>query len=334
MTAKLSDVARIAGVSVSTASRALSHPEMLRPATVKRVRLAARALGYAPNAAAVALTTGRYESLGLVLHSLTNPLYARFASSVQRHAQEHGYGLHIVDTVGVDDREVELCESLCRHQTGGIVSIASRLPEQQLRMLRERIPLVLVNRHVSGIPAVVVDVSTGIARMIDHLADLGHSHIVYVSGPIQTWSDERRRRRVRERIRLYDMRMELIGPTPPVFRSGIVAAERALSVGATAVLAYNSLIALGVMFQLAAAGARVPEDISVASGDDFETLGVSGPALTALRLPIDDAGALSVQLMLALLAGEKPPSKPLTIPVSLVPRQSTARAATASRVPH
>lgn len=331
MTVKLQDVARAAGVSVATASRALSHPDMLRAETVARVCQAAQNLGYVPNAAAVALTTGRYESLGLVLHSLTNPMFARLASSVQRHALNEGLGLLVVDTVGADDREAELIENLAHHQIGGIISVASRLDDVQLEAFSKRAPLVLVNREVGRLPAVILDVATGIARAIDHLADLGHTHIAYVSGPIGAWSDERRRRRVRERARLYDMRMDFIGPAPPVFRSGILAADRVLSTGATAILAYNSLIALGAMYRLAASNVHVPADISVVSGDDMETVGVANPAMSALHLPIDVARA-AVQLMLVLLADKQPPAKPVNIPVTLVPRESSARVASSGLV--
>jgi len=332
MTATLRDVARAAGVSVATASRALAHPDMLRAETVARVQACAQQLDYAPNAAAVALTTGRNTLLGLVLRSLTNPMFARLATAIQRHALEEDLGLRIVDVAGTgEDEEAALLERLSHQETGGIIAVAPQVDDLTLARLSARTPLVLVNRQSERIPAVILDVPTGIARAIDHLADLGHTRIAYVSGPIRAWSDERRRRRVRERVRLYGMRMDYIGPSPPVFRSGVAAAEQVMRTGATAIVAYNSLIALGVMYRLAEAGIRVPEDISVVSGDDMETLGLTCPAVTALHLPIEDAAHTAVRLMRAVIAGAPAQPKPVTIPVTLIPRESTGQVANGAR---
>lgn len=99
----------------------------------------------------------------------------------------------------------------------GVVSVASRLSNADLTARAAQTPLVLVNRRCASLPSVVIDLPSGIARVLDHLADLGHSHIAYIFGPARTWMDEQRRRRVRERARLYGLQIEMIRAAPPAF---------------------------------------------------------------------------------------------------------------------
>jgi LacI family transcriptional regulator len=294
---------------------------MLQETTVARVREAATNLGYQPNPAAVSLTTGRKGSLGVVLNALTNPLYGRLARSLQRSALDHGLGLQVVDTFETDVRELELL-SLLTPRVDGIISVASRLPAAELLRVAQEVPLVVVNRRIPGIHSVVLDVASGTARAVDHLADLGHEHLTYVHGPAGTWSDEQRRRRVRERAKLHHLTVELIGPAPPTFHAGVMAAERSADLGVTAILAYNSLISLGVLYRLASLGLRVPADMSLVSGDDMETLGVVEPGVSALHLPIEDAARAAVGMLLAIDAGVETPES-VSVPVPLVPRSTS-----------
>ncbi|CDR17523.1 LacI family DNA-binding transcriptional regulator [Streptomyces iranensis] len=323
MATTLRQVAREAGVSPSTASRALTRPDMISPQTAARVRAAAARLRYVPNRAAISLNSGTTGTLGLVVHALTNPLYARLARAVHRRAEAAGLGLEIVDTFETDEREARLLGQLVG-RVDGVISVASRLPAADLLTIGAQVPLVLINRRCGGLSSVIIDVPTGIARCLDHLADLGHRRIVYVSGPVRTWSDHQRRRRVQDRARLYDLEIETIGPAPPVFHAGVAAADRARTSGATALIAYNSLIALGALYRLADQGISVPGQMSVVSGDDLDTVGAADLSVTALHLPLDDAAREAVALLPSEGATTEP--KLVTLPTTLIPRGSSGRA--------
>ena len=302
MTADLRAVASRARVSISTASRALSRPDLVSPRTADRVREVAAALGYAPNAAGVALRSGRYGGLTIMLHNLANPLFARLVTRIQHYAQGSGLGVQIIDSQGTAELEQERIRSLL-NRVDGIIAVAPRLPDEALVAAAARLPLVVVNRDVPGVSSVTLDVPTGLSRAVDHLAALGHRHIAYVSGPTRTWSDDRRRRRVHDRARVHDMRVESLGPLAPVFRSGMSAAEDVITSGVSAVIAYNSLIALGLAYRLRIDGIGLPTDLSIVAGDDMETRGTAAPTFTAVHLPIDEAASRAVDLLGESIAG-------------------------------
>lgn len=330
MAVDLRTVAARAGVSVSTASRALSRPELVSSSTARRVQHIAAALGYAPNAAGVALRSGRYAELTIMLHNLANPLFARLVTRVQHHAQLRGLGVQVVDTQGAEDREQELIATLA-NRVDGIIAFAPQLPDRALAAAADALPLTVINRNVPGVGSVVLDVPTGLARAVDHLAHLGHTHIAYISGPTRTWSDERRRKRLHERARAHGMRVQVLGPLAPVFRSGLIVAQDVIDSGATAAIAYNSLIALGLSYQLRTRGTDVPGDLSIISGDDMETRGMTDPALTAVHLPIDEAARRAVDLLGLAIAGQST-WEPLLIETPLLLGDSTATATANRRV--
>ena len=240
-----------------------------------------------------------------MLHNLANPLFARLVTRIQHYAQEQGLGVQIVDSQGTAELEQERIRSLL-NRVDGIIAVAPRLPDEALTSASARLPLVVVNRDVPGVSSVTLDVATGLSRAVDHLAALGHRHIAYVSGPTRTWSDDRRRRRVHDRARVHGVRVQSLGPLAPVFRSGLTAAEDVLTSGVSAVIAYNSLIALGLAYQLRVAGIALPDELSIVAGDDMEVRGTDPATLTALHLPIDEAASRAVDLLGEIIAGGVP----------------------------
>lgn len=262
----------------------------------------AAALGYAPNAAGVALRSGRYGGLTIMLHNLANPLFARLVMRIQHYAQASGLGVQIVDSQGTAELEQERLRSLL-NRVDGVIALAPRLPDEALLSAATALPLVVVNRHVPGVASVTMDVPTGLSQAVDHLADLGHRHLAYVSGPTRTWADDRRRRRVHERARALGVRVSGFGPSAPVFRSGLAVAEDVMASGATAVIAYNSLIALGLAYRLRVDGVALPTDLSIVAGDDMETRTMTAPTFTAVHLPIDEAASRAVDLLGQIIAG-------------------------------
>ncbi|PJN12209.1 LacI family transcriptional regulator [Streptomyces sp. CB01635] len=319
--ATLMDVARAAGVSKATASRALQRPELVAEPTRLRVLDAAQRLGFHPNAAARALTTGRTGLVGLVVPTLSNPFFAPLVMGAQQTAEKTDRHLLIAVSEYDPTREAELADRLAE-QADGLIMVTPVGTDAALRERARRVPLILVDRQVGRLPAVVADTATGLAQLMDHLLDQGHRDIAYVSGPAGSWADGQRSAILRERAEQAKARLHVLGPMPPTFDAGIEAA-RTLPREATAVLAYNSYLTLGLLHGLAAAHRRVPEDVSLAAADDLSSLKSTTPSVTALDVPVEEVGALAVTRLIDLLAGHH-----VTV-TSRLPSRPVLRASTA-----
>ncbi|MFF0745675.1 LacI family DNA-binding transcriptional regulator [Streptomyces sp. NPDC004111] len=317
----LADVAREAGVSKATASRALMRPEMVAAATLAKVRDAADRLGFHPNPAARALTTGRTGMLGLIVPTLANPFFAPLVLGAQQAAEETDNHLLIAVSEYDADREAALAERVSE-QVDGLILVAPVGTDASLRTRADRLPLVLVDRRVGRLPAVVLDTATGTADLVGHLVELGHRHLAYVSGPSGSWADTHRQAAMKALTDAAGARLDVLGPLPPTFDSGIAAAS-AVPAAATAVVAYNSYLALGLLHGLKAAGREVPDDISIAAADDLTALASTTPAVTALDVPVAEAGAAAVTRLLQVREGVRR-TVTTSLPTTLRRRASTA----------
>ncbi len=320
MAVTIRDVARQAQVSVSTVSRALSAPGLVKEATRQRVLQVVAGLGYQPNRAARSLITGRTGNLGIVVPDLTNPFFPAVLRGVQTRAGEAGTSVFFCDSREDPVAEAELVRTMAA-QVDGVVLCASLLSDEAIVELAALTPLVLINRVVAGVSSVLMDSADGMEKVIAHLELLGHTDHVYLGGPAAAWSNNRRIQGLRGRARL-------LGPFEPNFGGGLVAAEQALETGATAFIAYNDLMALGVLSHLASRGVRVPRQISVTGFDDILYAAMCSPALTTVHMPTEEAGEVAVDLLAVLLDGGPAEHRELT--TELVVRASTAEANSSS----
>ncbi|MFD9705491.1 LacI family DNA-binding transcriptional regulator [Lentzea sp. NPDC059081] len=314
MAVTIRDVARQAQVSVSTVSRALSAPGLVKEATRQRVLDVVAGLGYQPNRAARSLITGRTGNLGIVVPDLTNPFFPAVLRGVQTRAGEAGTSVFFCDSREDPAAEAELVRTMAA-QVDGVVLCASLVSDETVAELAALTPLVLINRIVPGVSSVLMDSAAGMGQVVAHLESLGHNDFVYLGGPAAAWSNNRRLRGLGGRARL-------LGSFEPNFGGGVAAAERAVEAGATAFIAYNDLMALGVLSHLAALGIEVPRRFSVTGFDDILYAAMCSPALTTVHMPAEEAGEVAVDLLAALIAGG--PAEHRELPTTLVVRSSTA----------
>jgi DNA-binding LacI/PurR family transcriptional regulator len=305
MAVTIHDVARQARVSVSTVSRAFTTPGMVREGTRSRVLSAAEALGYRPNRAAQSLITGRTGNLGVIVPDLGNPFFPAVLKGAQSRAREADHAVFLADT-GEDPRlEADLIRAMAK-QVDGVVLCSSRLAPSDLDEVVGLTSVVLLNRRVPGVPAVVMDSADGMRQAVEHLAALGHRRCAYLSGPRNSWSNRERRRGLRAAARAHGIDALELGPFAPHFEAGLQAADVALAAGVTAVLAFNDLMALGVLSRLADRGVRVPAELSVVGFDDIPMAAMCAPSLTTIAMPMEQSGRASVELLLDRLAAGPP----------------------------
>ena len=300
MAVTIRDVARAAGVSPSTVSRALAGLETVSPATRQRVKAVAERLGYQPNRAARGLITGRTGNLGLLVPDLANPFFSSVVKGVQARARALDYAVFLADADEDPDAEAGLVRALAK-QVDGMVLSSPRMTEADLRSVSGETTLVLINRRVPGFPAVTFDNAGGMRQAVGHLQALGHTRMAWVGGPRNSWSDRERRRALRAAASAAGIELVDVGGVAPQFSGGVAAADLVVAAGVTAVVAYNDLVALGLLRQLKVRGVAVPEDISVVGTDDILFSAMAHPDLTTVALPTEQSGREAVDLLLSLL---------------------------------
>jgi LacI family transcriptional regulator len=300
MAVTIKDVARAAGVSASTVTRALTNPEMVNPATRERVRQTAAALGYLPNRAARGLITGRTGNLGLLVPDLANPFFPSVVKGVQARAHEADYAVFLVDTDEDAAVEAGLVHRLSK-QVDGLVLCSPRMTEDELRAVLNDTPVVLINRRIGRVPSVTPAFPDAMRQAVSHLTALGHRRIAYVAGPRSSWANRERVRSLRSIAGPAGVDLVEIGNVIPQFPGGVAAADQVLAADVTAVIAYNDLVALGLLHRFAARGVSVPGDLSVLGFDDIALAEMVHPALTTVALPKEQSGRAAVDLLLQLL---------------------------------
>jgi LacI family transcriptional regulator len=331
------DVASAAGVSASTVSRAFSAPGLVGEDTRARVREAAQRLGYLPNRQASGLVTGRTGNLGLVVPDLANPFFTDVLKPLQSRARDVDYELLVADSDEDPAREPALVEHIAG-QVDGLILCSPRMTDEQLRELAPGLPIVVLYRDVPGRPCVLVDYADGMEQVVRHLRALGHRTIAYVAGPRGSRANSLRLHGLRaaaERANDERSKVELveIGHHAPTFAGGGAAADPVLASGATAVITYNDLVALGLLARVARRGVRVPTDLSVVGCDDVAVAAMAVPALTTLAVPVARAVRTAVDLMLLQIRerARAPRSAPTRLVTDLVVRDSTGPAPAGDR---
>jgi LacI family transcriptional regulator len=307
-------------------------PELVNPATRARVLDAARKLGYQPNRAARGLITGRTGNLGLIVPDLSNPFFSSVVKGVQAAARVADYSLFIADTDEEATAEVDLLRALTR-QVDGIVLCSPRSPDDDLARVGVDSSVVLMNRRIDGRPSVTVDNADGMRQAVEHLAALGHQRIAYVAGPRTSWSNGQREQGLHTSAEDTGTDLVHLGHFPPRFEGGVAAADLALASGASAVIAYNDVVALGLLSRLGARQVPVPEQISVLGCDDINMSAMTHPALTTVSIPKWEAGRAAVALLLSRLAegSGDPPAPDRELPAQLIVRATTGVACTPGR---
>lgn len=316
-------LARHVGVSPATVSRVMNGNPTVAPDLAQRVKAAATQLGYRPSQSARALVLGRTSTVAVLVPDLTNPVFQGILRGISRAGAAHGVHMLVVDSAEDASAEPELA-ARARDRCDGIILVSPRAPDADLAaMLPALAPAVVLNRSSAALnaPVLTVDYRSGIAALAHHLADLGHRHLLYLAGSPGSYSDDERRAGLAE---VAAQRGLAVQPHPCGVSAadGAAAAGAVLGSGATAVVAYNDLVAIGLADRLRTLGAHVPDRVSLTGFDGIDMGAFTTPRLTTAALPMAQIGAEAWARMSRLLAGEEITGD-LVIRPELVAREST-----------
>lgn len=330
---RLKDIAAQAGVSVMTVSKALRDVHDVSENTKLRIKALAQQMGYVPDTAAQGLRTRMTKYWGLVISSLTNPVFARIALAIEERAHELGYDLILAHAHNQPEREEQaLRRMLARRVDALFVAPTYRLATEApvYRDLAERgIPVVLLGHRApfcQQFISVASDDLQGGYLAARHLLDLGHRRIAFFAGPtFAPWSVERLegyRRALREAGLRPDDR--LVFQAGRTIEEGVQATEQMLNEAcdATAVLAASDLIAVGAATALLNRGRRIPEDVSIVGHGNILLSTHFRVPLTTVRQPKFALGKAAADIIQRQLRQQKVESRRL--PVELIVRKSSA----------
>lgn len=323
--ATIYDVAKAAGVSPSTVSRAFSRPGRVSATTAERIRAVAESLGYRGREVTSSTPTTHSRMLGLAVADITNPFNYRVMRGCEAAAAEGGYIVTVTDAQESHQLEREMLERSLP-LLDGLVIASSRMSDVELRTIARNIPTVVLNRKVSGIHCILPDMAGGARKAVEHLAGLGHVSIAYVAGPEASWADGARWGAIRDTARSLGITEHRLGPFAPTIHGGRAAAEVVAARRLRAVICYNDLMALGLIKGLVAHGLTVPDHVSVIGFDNIFAGAMVEPGLTTVAAPLTMMGDSAVRAVTAMLSGGSVPAGPVVLPVRFVPRGTTARA--------
>jgi len=326
--ATIKDVARAAGVSQSTAARALSGEGYVAEAVQQRVRAAADELGYVRHAMASSLRRQSSRSIGVLVSDLRNAFYADLAAGVGRRAREHGYTMVLVDDRGsVDEEREALAVFVAMRVAGVILTPLSAAAVDYLT--RQRTPFVEADRTFSAgaSDAVVIDNVEASRRMADHLISLGHRRIALFIDETDWTTGADRFRGYQESLAQSALEVDesLIIPSGWDAGGSRRAAVDALSRRdrPTAIFAANNVIAEGVWRGIQDLGLRVPEDVSLVAFDDAPWMSMVTPGVTAVAQDTVALGAAAMDRMLERIHEPESAPQTLVLPAEMLPRGST-----------
>ena len=327
--ATLEDVARRAGVHKATASRALSAPGMISPETVKRVRAAMRELGYVSNGVARALSTRKTRTIGSILPTLDNAIYAVSTVSLERRLERSGYVLLVACHEFNLEAETRALEAMLSRGVDGLVLVGHEHSRATLARLRaSNVPHVFTwSSPRTSRPSVGFDNREAGVLVARHLIELGHRRIAMVAG-IVSGNDRARERLAGVRdaleeagIRLPDDRVTQRPYSLEGGAEGLAQLMRSTH-PPTAIICGNDVLALGALREARALGIAVPGQLSVTGFDDMPMARVVSPELTTVHLPMEEVGWNAGELLLGML-GEAVGPATRNLPITLVVRESS-----------
>ena len=331
MNVTIKDIALRAGVSTMTVSRVINDSGYVAEKTRKAVEAAISELNYQPNLLARSLINRKSSFVYVIVPDISNPFYADLTKGVERVARGAGYHIILSNGYWNEALEEEHIEAARGRMAEGVILVLPKLAEKRIRELNKRTPLVVVDKHVRSrdIDSVYIEQNDGAARAVEHLIELGHRRIAFLSGPRRIYNSIARHRGYAEALKRHG-----ITPDPALvlrgdftFESGQRAFEQILDLSPaerpTAVFAASDLVALGLMRSAFRHHFRIPQDLSLVGFDDITLSSIVNPPLTTVRHPFIKMGERAMKHLLGKLDPNAHPDDGERLVNTLVVRETT-----------
>lgn len=333
MAVTIKDIARKAGVSHATVSRALRDSPAVSPTTIDHIKQVAVDMGYVPNYAARGLKTKRSNVLGVIIRRFDDPFFSRVLDGIEDVLQAEGYSLFLAASGHNPVKDEEIIASMAERRVDGVILCSKRIDDKQREKLRSiGISTVLINEQSVEDAAFSVghDDVLGGTEITNHLLELGHRRIAFVANSNAGLTSQRRQLGYQAALTAAGIIVQpeyvisIEGGQP---KEGAAAVQKliALEEMPTAIVCFNDLVAVGAIHSIIESGLSVPHDVSVTGFDDIALAEYVTPALTTFRQPKYEIGRRSAEMMLSLLNSKEPPTdKAVQLRGELIVRKSTA----------
>ena len=309
MPSTIKDIAKRAGVSHSTVSRALRGSPLISESTTEGIRQIAQELGYMPRAAARSLKTNRSQVLGVVVSSMNDPFFGEILQGIEDGAQESGYSLFIAASQRDLVREQKIVQSMMEHRVDGVIICSTTFSAEKGRQfLAYGLPIVVINNQSAEDYrySIYHDDVDGSRQVTRHLIELGHLRIAYLGNSLSGRTTFDRQTGYLQEMESANLPIpqgytyEIAGGEP---QNGLDALKHFLdlSIVPTALVCYNDMLAVGMLKGLQQIGIKVPEDISVAGFDNIVFSTYTNPPLTTFDQPKQFIGSEAARLVIDLL---------------------------------
>ena len=334
MAVSIKDIARLAGVSHSTVSRALRNSPLIPQKTAERIQRIAREKGYSASAVARSLVTRKTHTIGVVVTSIADPFNGEVVEGLEETANRNGYSVILATSQADPEREIAVVRSFQERRVDGIVVASSRVGSLHMNVLGEmNIPIVLLNNQSPGafVHSVTIDNFDGALQATKHLIGLGHRRVGYIGDRLGLQSDTERLKGYRKALTQahlpFDKELVVHGDGKTLgareAATRLIGPQVPKHLRATAVFCYNDMSALGLMEAAETEGIEIPRDLSIVGFDDLFFATQLRPPLTTVRQPKREIGERAMDQLLALLRGTPTENRTL-IQGELVVRRSTA----------
>jgi len=325
---KMADIARLAGVSVGTVSRALAGSPLVTDETRQRIAQAVGETGYVINHVASGLRRRRSRQILVMLPSIANPFFAEIVLGVEEEAQDRGYGVLVGNTSGAPRREEALARHLLTGAVDGLILLTGRMPELLAGIAAEdRVVAVSERVPAAAIATVAIDHAAAAREAVRHLRDLGHRRIAHIAGPAGNILTAQRLKGFRDAMAEDGLAVpaERIAFGDFTFASGTAAMNQLLAAQPrpTAVFCSNDEMAIGAVKAARAHGLAVPGDLSVVGFDDIPFAAAFDPPLTTIQQPRRAMGRVAASLLLDQLENKSGRRRAGALAYKLVVRQSS-----------
>lgn len=315
----IKDIARAAGVSFSTVSRALHDSPLISEEVRARVQELARTMGYSPNALAQGLQARLTHSIGLIITTIADPFFMEVVSGVEQSARQAGFSVFLAMSNNDPEQEIQILETFNRRRVDGVILAASRIGSDYAnRLERIQIPVVMINNQAEGqyknLYSVSVDDYAGGCMAMEHLIALGHRKIGYIGVSNRPGSNGRR-------MKSYFLALQKHGIVAQPdwvcldesvhnedlsgdIRVGQSLAPKLIKAGVTAIFCYCDTVAAGALLACRRLGVDVPGQLSVIGFDDNVLCEIVSPSLSTIHQPKIEMGQMAMQMLLNSFRGE------------------------------